>query len=180
MDAFDDGVCLGVVPIARDLVCAEAMMLALLLSVALLGSKPLDCKYVRLIDGDSFVVLDTQGRECKIRLAYIDAPEYQQPFGGDARAKLGSLLIGKLITVEVISTDNRGRKIARVIADGIDVNLEMVASGSAWWYKQYAPKATEIQAAELDACERKLGLWGDADPTEPWVWRKRESRRHSN
>ena len=47
---------------------------------------------VRIIDGDTIHVRDTTGEAHRIRLAMIDAPEREQPFGTEATKKLSELL----------------------------------------------------------------------------------------
>ena len=57
-------------------------------------------------------------------------------------------------------------------SDGVNVNLEMVCRGAAWWYERYTKRNTELRECQESARESNLGLW-DGDPVEPWVWRRR-------
>jgi micrococcal nuclease len=59
-----------------------------------------------------------------------------------------------------------------VFVDDLDVNLELVRRGLAWWYRQYSPKDKELAPAEEEARKAKRGLWADAKPIPPWEWRK--------
>ncbi|WP_370467983.1 thermonuclease family protein [Nitrospira sp. KM1] len=69
-----------------------------------------------------------------------------------------------------------GRTIADVLlADGADVNHQLVKSGWCWWY---VPKDTVLERLEGEAREAKLELWTDASPVPPWKFRKsRRGRR---
>jgi micrococcal nuclease len=57
--------------------------------------------------------------------------------------------------------------------DGRNINRELVKAGWCWWYKNYAPKDTELKRLEKEAREGKHGLWADPAPVPPWEWRKR-------
>jgi micrococcal nuclease len=69
---------------------------------------------------------------------------------------------------------------------GRDINLEMVAEGMAWAYRQFLqrPYASEYLGAEDRARARRAGLWRDANPQPPWEFRRalrggrRPGRRH--
>jgi endonuclease YncB( thermonuclease family) len=52
----------------------------------------------------------------------------------------------------------------------VDVNLAQVRRGMAWAYVQYATDR-RIFRAERKARAAKRGLWADAHPVPPWVWR---------
>jgi endonuclease YncB( thermonuclease family) len=142
----------------------------------ILAATPNDYRFSRLVDGDTFIVLDSKNHQHAIRLWGVDAPEYSQPLGGNARAALGEPLVGKIITVEVTG-HRREREIAKVMADGVDVNEAMVKQGLAWWDKQAAPKDKALESAEKEARKEKVGLWKEGQPTPPWEWRRKEKVR---
>ena len=83
---------------------------------------------VRVKDGDSLVV-DSNGRQVEVRLADIDAPEYNQPRGDEAHAALRSLVEGKDVRLDLIGGDAYRRIVARVFVDEIDVNAELLRRG---------------------------------------------------
>ena len=78
-----------------------------------------------------------------------------------------------MITVEQVDKDRYGRLVANLYADGKWVNAEMVRSGDAWVYRQYA-KTPELFQLEEEAREGKRGLWAlpEQERTPPWEWRK--------
>ena len=51
-------------------------------------------------DGDTVTCLDERGRQQKIRLQGIDAPEHGQPYGDAARRALAGKLAGGSVRVE--------------------------------------------------------------------------------
>ncbi len=55
-------------------------------------------KVVKITDGDTLYVLDTNYKEHKIRLAGIDAPERKQAYGLASRKHLASIVAGKQVT----------------------------------------------------------------------------------
>lgn len=132
---------------------------------------------VGLADGDTLTVLDASQQQHKIRLSGIDAPEKAQPFGERAKVYLSSLTFQKSVQVEWNKMDRYGRIVGKVIVDGVDVNLEQIKAGMAWWYRDYAkeqPHDDRIQYEhhELMAKLQRRGLWNDKNPIPPWEWRK--------
>lgn len=120
----------------------------------------------RVIDGDT-VVLDS-GKH--IRLAGIDAPEHDQPFGYEARQNLAVLVFSGVNVIEV-KTDKYGRTIAWLTAPfNNDINYLMVRQGYAWHYKKYDHNKF-YDRAEHAAKFAHIGLWADTNPTPPWDWR---------
>jgi micrococcal nuclease len=110
----------------------------------------------------------------RIRLAEIDCPEKAQPFGDKARRFTAELAAGKVVTVKVKTVDRYGRTVAEVILpDGRSLNAEILKAGLAWWYRDYSTDE-HLGALETEAKSARRGLWVDADPTPPWVFRRRE------
>ncbi len=120
--------------------------------------RDLHCKGCGVSDGDTVKVLTEQscdtGKDCRsgkiqyrVRLAEIDTPEKKQPYGSKAKQALSDLVFGRMIKVEQIDKDRYGRPVANLYVDGKWVNAEMVRSGSAWVYRQYA-KTPELFAGD--------------------------------
>jgi len=142
-------------------------------------------------DGDSFV-LQAAGREERVRMASIDAPELAQPsrqrpgqpYARAARTALTALIANKTLTLACFETDAYGRHVCDVpLEDGkapaATANQRMVAQGLAWANRQ---RAHFLRDPALDKLERtaraeKRGLWRDRHPVAPWVWRDRCWRR---
>lgn len=136
----------------------------------------LKMKIIGVKDGDTVEGLYYQF-PMNIRLEHIDAPEKKQPFGTKSKEKLSELCFGKTVTMvsngKNGSYDSRGRIIAEIIlADGTNVNKEMVKSGLAWHYKKYS---TNQEYAKLEdfAKKAKVGLWSDKSSVSPWSFRGR-------
>lgn len=130
-------------------------------------------RVVGIQDGDTITVLYFERYQIKVRLYGIDAPENSQPFGNASKKKLSDLVFGKNVTLYTKGKDRYGRLLAWVFNGPICANKEMVRSGMAWWYRQYAPKENGLRLAEQEARGRKAGLWADRSPVPPWNWRKR-------
>jgi micrococcal nuclease len=127
-------------------------------------------------DGDSLTVTNHEAAQLAIRLYGLDAPEYKQAFGLQAKKKLQSLVSRKNVAIEQIDTDRYGRNVALVrTKDGELVNEAMVRSGLAWVYDQYCTRedvCDRLRQAEAEARTAGRGLWAEANPTPPWEWRK--------
>lgn len=126
---------------------------------------------VGVTDGDTLTVLINK-QQVKIRLAEIDAPEMRQDYGQRAKQALSTLVFKKAVVVEVNSRDKYGRTLARIYADGLDVNAEMVRLGYAWVYRKYA-RDPHLLIAETEARASHRGLWAGKTALPPWEWRTR-------
>ena len=69
--------------------------------------------------------------------------------------------------------DQYGRVVGVVYLNGENVNLKQVADGNAWWYRFYAKEEPNLQIAEEEAREKKLGLWKASNPIPPWEFRRK-------
>lgn len=150
---------------------------ALLLFIALSAqAEVLSGKVVRVADGDSITVL-LSGRQERVRLAAIDAPESHQAFGRKSRESLAEMVAGKTVMIDTNKRDHYQRIVGKVLLNGVDIGLEQIKRGMAWHYKHYAhEQETEDQSAyaqaEYMAQRDQLGLWRDQQPMPPWEFRK--------
>ena len=121
-------------------------------------------------DGDSF-----RAGEQAFRLWGIDAPELNQRWGIAAREALRELLTGAGgVTVERHGTSWK-RIVARAESGGIDVSLELLKMGLAWYCHEFAPRREDYRKAEQEAREARRGLWSDENPVSPAEWRNRKN-----
>lgn len=140
------------------------------------GPRVLTGLVVRVFDGDTLTVSD-QGRSVSVRLEGIDAPESTQPYGAVARDALARMVLDQTVTVTYSETDRYGRVLGSVFTEACThANRELLASGHAWFYAAYQcdlPRIlrTEMKAAEASARLSALGLWAQAAPQAPWVFR---------
>ena len=150
---------------------------AALLAFLLLGSQAraeiIDARVTHVGDGDSLSVC-IERQEARVRLLYIDAPEYRQPFGREARSSLAELCADKVARLDWSQKDRYGRILARVSCQGVDVNAEQVRRGLAWVSSLDKPEPL-FYAAQRSARESRLGLWSDPDAVPPWKWRRAHS-----
>lgn len=151
-------------------IAALAIIIASLPSVF---AAELDCRVVALSDGDTFTCLDAAKQQHKIRLANIDTPEKNQPYGTRARQALSSLIFNKPVQIDIQGHDRYQRAIGVVYVEGLNVNRELLVQGAAWVYPQYNRDPT-LPAVEAAAKAAHKGIWGlgEAQVVPPWEWRK--------
>ena len=75
-------------------------ILICLLTFSVVQADTLTGNVVRVIDGDTLIVLDTNKVQYKIRLMGIDAPEKKQAYGKKSKDNLSSLVAGKFVVVQ--------------------------------------------------------------------------------
>ena len=116
--------------------------------------------------------------QISIRLANVDAPEHDQPWGREAREALARLVRGGRPGFRLLYRDQYARVVALVSVKGIVVNEQLVRDGHAWAYEQYLPGwlRARYKGFERTARDSGAGLWGaKARPIPPWEWRHRKN-----
>lgn len=143
-------------------------------------------KVVSIADGDTVTILDSSQIQHKIRLAGIDAPERNQPFGNVSRQNLSDLVFQKQVRIETEKKDRYGRLVGKIWVEPtdcsgcgmtLDANLAQVKAGLAWWYRDYADEQSEVDQRQYEFAEREakgkgVGLWRETEPLAPWDWRR--------
>jgi endonuclease YncB( thermonuclease family) len=137
-------------------------------------------KVIRVADGDTAEV-QLQSGAIKVRFYGIDAPERDQPHGKDAGFALRQLIVGKEVDLLPVEQDRYDRLVAVVMLGERNVNLDMVARGNAWAFRQYLGDFADDPLYcqwEATAREQKLGLWRlpENQRRAPWEWRHRKGR----
>lgn len=142
----------------------------------LASAEPRTCLVVGVSDGDALCVrCGAPGayEQVKVRIAAIDAPEKNQPFGQRAKKALSELCLRETATIHPRSTDRYGRTVADVECKDQDVARHMIAGGWAWVDEHNADIwDTPLYKAQDVVREARLGLWKDASAVAPWTWRK--------
>lgn len=152
--------------------CLIAAALVIVLSMPAVNGQELTGEVISVADGDTLTILSNK-QLIRVRLSGIDCPEKRQAFGQKAKLYTSVLSYRKTVTVVGHGKDRYGRTLADVLLpDGRNLNQELLSAGYAWWYRQYAPKATQLQHLEDEAREHQLGLWEDLRPVPPWEYRR--------
>lgn len=131
-------------------------------------------------DGDTVKLrlLNAKGSqdEFKLRLTDIDAPERNQAYGLKSRRALIELCQGRhiLVTAHITGTDKYNRSLGSLQCNDTDASQYLVTRGLAWQYTQYSSNPL-LHSLELNARQKKLGLWASKKPVSPWVWRHKKS-----
>ena len=149
------------------------LVFALVISTSVQSTEDIYGIVVSIADGDT-VTLKADDTTHKIRLAEIDTPERDQPYGLAATSALTDLLLGHQVQVKVVKESDRyGRVIGRIFIERKDVSAHMVEQGHAMVYRRYLTDKS-LLVLEADAKSKELGLWGlpKEDRVAPWVWRE--------
>ncbi|MEG1338686.1 thermonuclease family protein [Cetobacterium sp.] len=129
-------------------------------------------KVIKVADGDTITVL-RDGKKVRVRFYGIDAPEKKQEYGVKSLSVLKNMIDGKIVEVKEKDKDQYGRVVGEVYYNDKNLNLYMLETGNAWWYKQYAKDNIEFAAAQEKAKLEKLGLWKESNPMAPWEFRRK-------
>lgn len=130
---------------------------------------------IGITDGDTLTLL-VDRQTYKVRIAGIDAPEKRQAWGAKSKTNLSRLAFNQEAVAECTKVDRWGRQICKVTVNAVDIGLEQIKDGMAWWYRKYAKEQSAgdqsaYESAELMAKLRRLGLWSDTNAVPPWDFR---------
>lgn len=130
-------------------------------------------KVIDVASGETFTMVTPENREIEVWLAEIEAPEKGQVYWNDSRQALSKKVLGKDVTIQVVSIkdleDGYDYVIAQTYMVNRWINREMVAEGWAWHFPQYY-QSQELAMAEQQARTGKLGLWAVANLEMPWEY----------
>lgn len=117
---------------------------------------------LRVQDGDSLTV-EVDGREEKLRLIGVNAPEHDECWGPEAQSDLARLAQQDVyLSFDVEVRDQYDRLLAYVWDDGLLVNAALVLNGSALGsaFGSNTAYQEDMDSAEDFAESRRVGIWG--------------------
>ena len=159
------------------------LFLAVLFCLFLAPSAPaedLAVRFLRVIDGDSLLV-ENKGDAMEVRLIGVDAPEFRQEYGREAKEFSLRFCFGKPLRLEFDKErrDQYGRYLAYVFAGREMLNEAIVRAGLAIPIR-VKPNTRHFELfkqAEKEARDKRRGFWinGGLKKT-PAEWRKDNPR----
>ena len=145
-----------------------------MVNVAALADEGLRVRVTGIADGDTIYVRDPGGRTAMVWIEGIDAPELRQPWGSRAKYSLRNLVNMRTIIVIPTRTTGAGGIVGRVLLGNVDIGLEQVRRGMAW-YDDSADfgdaRDRAYEDAESNARREGAGLW-KGNPVPPWEYRR--------
>ncbi len=151
-----------------------AVWLVLLLVLPAASASTLPGRVLRVVDGDTIVVIGPGNAQYRVNLAGLDAPELNQRYGLASKEHLLRHVAGRFVVVDWQKRDRHGDLVGRVWVSGQDLGLKQVRAGLGWYLRSYRQAPSESAAyarAEQQAKEAKRGLWAEPRPIPPWEWR---------
>lgn len=117
-----------------------------------------------ILDGDTFLIENKDGKIYRVRMLGVDAPEINQNFGEQSQKKLSDLILGKDATVIIRKRDSLERYVGTIYSGGEDINLLQIETGMARYFRQngYEPVKGDRKAYELAEQKARIerrGLW---------------------
>lgn len=166
--------------VRRQTLALGAVLALILLFAASAWAETLQGVVIVVIDGDTVLFKPDHDHPSsraflKVRLADIDAPEADQPHGEAATRALRDMTLKQRATLEIVASDPYGRKLGRIAVAGVALNAELVRRGHAWSSSRNA--ADPLRSVQEEARAARRGLWAEATPTPPWVWRRVQAAR---
>ena len=155
-----------------------AALLILLAAASPALARSLQGVVSHVTDGDTIWVRPAGAAEAvQVRLLGIDAPEICQAFGVQARQALADRVLHRPVEVAVRAHDIYHRTVGRVTLGDVDIGAWLVQSGHAW-SSHYKRRTGPYAAQEAQARAARRGLWAEAAPLEPRLFRKSHGSCH--
>lgn len=157
-------------PVKTRLTLAVSLCFAITAHAA---DRHLPGQVARVVDGDSLMI-DVRGARYPVDLAFVDAPESNQPWGAEATRQLHTSLTGRFVVVDVQGPVDDRPLHGSVTLQDRDIALDLLHAGLAW---STLPADTAgspphpYNAAAAAARAARRGLWADQHPIPPWIWR---------
>ena len=139
-------------------------------------------KVVTIIDGHTLAI-QREGKKERVRLYGIECPHKHQDFYDRAKELTSELVNRKVVEVETIALDRKGRtkdQFGQTVAlvyteDGRCLNEALVKAGLAWVHNESCtqPRCRAWKELEKEAKRQKTGLWSLPNPTPPWEFHSR-------
>jgi endonuclease YncB( thermonuclease family) len=151
-------------------------MRSTLICLLILCSIPLSAEELhgvitRVVDGNTVILATPDYEDLTILLKGIDSPESGQRFSDESRRLLENLLLGKRVSVQIHGKDRHGNRLAIFQVNGVDPRRELVKHGLAWTLEE----DPELEAVREEARAQGKGIWEEADPTPPWIYRRQQA-----
>jgi micrococcal nuclease len=145
------------------------------LSVSLVVAEDFTAKVINVIDGNTLEVVTTNNETQKLILAGIDCPEMGQTYADKAKKFLEKLTLEKEVTVTIKGKDRLGNYLAEVklLRNDLDPRIELLQEGLAWTSEKNP--IPDFESIRVKAMERQKGIWKEADPKAPWIYRREQS-----
>lgn len=160
-----------------------ALLAVFCFSLPIHAETTLQARVVEVQDGKTIIVENT-GRRVRVVLKGIDTPELDQPMGDVARQHLANLVIGKQVAIKFTGMAYGSHFVAQVFSQEMDVSLQMIRDGVAWYDRRYENDMSAVDRSLYDGSEKAArsehrGIWQDPSPTPPWEWRQAKAAKQN-
>jgi endonuclease YncB( thermonuclease family) len=143
----------------------------LVFSTSAFGQQTLTGEVTEVFDGGTFSMTASRAN-FKVRLQHIDPPLPEQPLHETVKSHLTNLIKGKTVTVNLQSI-TQGFSIGRVHLGDVDVSMQMLRDGAAWYSVPEAPSHSQEERTKYLEMEglakgEKRGVWAVASVRPAW------------
>ena len=107
----------------------------------------------------------------------VDTPKPGQLFYNQATEATKKMIRHKMLTLRVMRRDYLNHECVFVYEGKLNVGLELVRQGWAWYDGEEFDGAEAYQEAEAQAREKKIGLWTQDDPVPPWEFYEQQQKK---
>ena len=132
-------------------------LLAIVFLAATASAQGYRARVTEVHNGHTITVRDFVGRTEVVQLEGVESPGRWRPFAAKSRESLRALVKHKQVTIIPRANGRSGRVTATVLIDDLDVGLEQIRRGMAWYSRD--ADLREYEDAEAEAERQALGVW---------------------
>ena len=133
-------------------------VILLLLAASPAAAADITGRVVAVESGDTIKLAITDGGSVTVRLSDIGAPQGSGFYAPSSRQLLKNMVLDKSVRIETSGSEGKDRIVGHVYRGLLDVNLELVRAGAAWFCVEYA-NDTSYMPYQSDAIRHLRGLW---------------------
>ncbi|MBC7934579.1 MAG: thermonuclease family protein [Rhizobacter sp.] len=152
----------------------KSFLLLTFLATAFTGFCQQNCLLNMVTDGDSYRAF-INGKEQKVQLLHVDAPEIGQYFGKESKDAVTALMEGRMVELTLHDFDLYNRLVVSIRVNGMSLDSLLIANGWAVYDYKFSGNK-QLAGYEAEAKIKGAGLWQCASTIPPWIWRQLNKR----
>jgi micrococcal nuclease len=121
------------------------------------------------VKGSNAIIVTNNGSAVTVRLNCAVCPAPGQPYAQQALKFLQNLILNKSVDVHEVWMDHSNRQVSQLSINGNSVGVMLAGAGLAWYDSRFQQDG-QIEAAQIEAQAKKIGLWSQPSPVAPWVF----------
>ena len=135
------------------------------------SDRSITCVATGVLNGNLFQCVDFNNKTHLVKMADMEAPELEQPYGREAKNYLKSNIYNRKITVKIRGNSGKDMLRGELYFEKKNLNREMIRLGLSWSDRNNGDSL--YRRLENEAHSNGTGLWSDFSAEYPADFRKK-------